>query len=291
MRIYKSRKSSSETGAVRRRWTGNLPMLVLAAAAALVLSCVIHVKADPGADAPNEMIIWRTVRQTTSMPVTGRSLGMQRIGISVKMNLVKVQDSVVGKAWIFNLDTKRFWLISYNNRTFSEDTFDILAEHYSILRKNERVKLEQEKQTLNSMEEDARDRMAKEIEERLAFLDIASAKLKIKSAGENSPPVAGYPVKPVQVRMGGDTIETVWITEEVKMPEGWRRFLDVMSEIDPLEWKVEGSLDNIALKGESDFGGRKRSWETQNLLMGSVAVSDFNIPQDFAPEPFEVGKE
>ena len=241
--------------------------------------------ADPSKD---QIMLWRLVRETNSLPAT-QTVSVQRIGITVLANLVKVQNTSLSESWIFNLDTRRFWILQYRAQVFAEGSFDDLKKYYEARDNDERARLEGEKKNLNSLDEKSRKQRQTFIEQRLEFIQVEPKRLKALPTGGETQTVAGYTAKPVAVKLGKEILETFWVTDNLPMPTGLRRFLDMIAEIDPTTWKTEAALSKIALRSESDFGGIQRNWEIQNVIPNGVSSNEFLIPANFSKVEFPGG--
>lgn len=237
-------------------------------------------------ESTNEMIQWRVLKISDRLGGTNASR-VQRIGISVKMNLVKISETGTDKVWLYNLDTRRFWLMRFKKKVFAEDSFSKLKSYYKMLAQDERFTVENEKQRLKFLEEGERGKLEKEIEQRLVLIDPLGRRFKVLKSPLGKETIAGQIASPFEVRLSGDLVETVWIADNLKIPTGWRKFLDIMSEINPMDWKIESTLDGVALKGEMNYGGLQISWDCLTISTSDVALSDFNIPLNLKMVSFE----
>lgn len=241
----------------------------------------------PAQENPTEMIQWRVLKINDRMMSRANASQIQRLGISVKMNLVKISETGTDKVWIYNLDTRRFWLMRFKKKVFAEDSFSKLKSYYKKLAQDERFAVENEKQRLKFLEESEKDKLEKEIEQRLVLVDPLGRRFKVLKSPLGKETVAGQIASPFEVRLSGDLVETVWIADQLKPPAGWRKFLDVMSEINPIDWKIESVLEGLALKGEMNYGGLSVSWNCLTISTKDVALSDFNIPLNLKMVSFE----
>ena len=251
----------------------------------LLLSAPVARVETPGPE-PNEFSFWRLYRGMDTLGGPNTPLYFTRRGVVVKLNLVKIQDTSSAETWIFNMDIKRFWYIRYAFETFSEGSFEELRKYYQKRADEERSRIEGQKLSLSSLDEKNRAERSKLIEQRLNFLSIGSQRLKVEPVKGDILTIAGYQVKPIRVKLGEDLIKTFWTTDQAPMPEGWRRFLTIMSEIDPTTWKAEAALPNLAIKEDFFYGGFQRGFEAQSLTFGSASASEFLIPTNFAKIDF-----
>lgn len=253
----------------------------------LALLVCLSIAQTPAQENPTEMIQWRVLKINDRMMSKANASQIQRLGISVKMNLVKISETGTDKVWIYNLDTRRFWLMRFKKKVFAEDSFSKLKSYYKKLAQDERFAVENEKQRLKFLEESEKDKLEKEIEQRLVLVDPLGRRFKVLKSPLGKETVAGQIASPFEVRLSGDLVETVWIADQLKAPAGWRKFLDVMSEINPIDWKIESVLEGLVLKGEMNYGGLSVSWNCLTISTKDVALSDFNIPLNLKMVSFE----
>jgi hypothetical protein len=175
----------------------------------------------------------------------------------------------------------------FKKKVFAEDSFSKLKSYYKMLAQDERFAVENEKQRLKFLEESEREKLEKEIEQRLVLIDPLGRRFKVLKSPLGKETIAGQIASPFEVRLSGDLVETVWIADSLKMPAGWRKFLDIMSEINPMDWKIESALEGLALKGEMNYGGLQISWDCLTISTSDVALSDFNIPLNLKMVSFE----
>lgn len=236
-----------------------------------------------GAGSDNHMTSWRTSRTSGTLPGRPRTGSFERTGITVMLNLVKVQYAVAGKAWIYNFDTKRFWVINNAAKEYAEGSFKDLAKYHKKILAGERKRLKGIKGEMSSMSEEAQKQRIMEVDQQLDLLNPKTA-VKAKPIKESPINVAGFDASPVGVYMGdnGDNmVEKLWVTDDFDMPSSWKKFLKMMSELDPARWKAEYAVDEVPVKGETHFGGVTNTWEIQTLAPGPISIDEFRIPINF----------
>lgn len=250
--------------------------------------CVCLSRAQtPTSTNTNEMIQWRVLKINDRLISGANASQVRRLGISVKMNLVKISETGTDKVWLYNLDTRRFWLMRFKKKVFAEDSFSKLNSYYKKLAEDEKFAVESERQRLKFMEGNEKEKLEKAIEQRLALISPVRRKFTTLRSPLGKETIAGQIASPFEVRLGGELVETVWLADQLKTPPGWRKFLDIMSEIDPIDWKIESVLEGLALKGEMNYGGFQLSWDCITVSTSDVALSDFNIPLNLKMVSFE----
>ncbi|GEM_PF-2976878 len=230
---------------------------------------------------PSELEIWWTIKESLYTPGGKAYPFPDRINIAMKANLVRLYDLRGSKMFIFNMDNERFWLANYRWRTLSEGTLDELRSLYAEQHKKDAAKLKKIESSLDKYSGTLLEKRRSYVKGRKALMEIAAARLNARSLRVQSKDVNGHKAKTVEILIGRKKVATVWVAADIEPPARWKKFVELMAEIEPQKWKVIAIAERIPLRVKFNYAGVKTGWELQRFSARNVSLKHFLLPNKY----------